>query len=673
MLWLHSFEINEKNLYLVEVLDVDILKSLIKLDEADEDLVLGRFDYDIESAIRHVKRETIGDGKDIVQLLLDVEEKDQGKKDKFCVDGHRNIKPRANQIKCKVCKKNLDKQVDNTGDEELELLKETVKQIIVKNDGKDGKISDVIISDIKSKATLYPRVRNSMNENDPVYHSQGMVLANPNTFPRTKLVMRKIKELTGTSKVHNSSITFKDSTNVEVKTWGVNNMRTWVVITADGLPHKLLIDVVKHCFICEVCGDDFDVMSDVTEHMLGYGHRTFFKEFGNCIIKIGGLHLEMTMLRSFVSLTWKIYYSFLCKAIGFVSPKAQLVQQKVTDLHKGWDTFMSQRFAILREIARLFLKFAEKNSIEANADNFEVWEKTEIKNENLKVLIQIQKYFGTAIWLYRAGTRSNHFKLYRAAIRVFSGLFHINGNHNYSIIELYDDYLMTSMEVKDPELFEHFKTRMVTNLKKEPFCSESHDARHEEANKNAQNLLSGRDLEEFDLMFTIVDDLVDLKSKVLKDLCVEDRSKETNIVIPDYENKIRVMRVSLRNSGYFDDESDIGELKSIEGDDLNRALLDIFKVSREKRDADILNVIRYSDLSKGYNSKSRIPILENDKSNETSLKEIEDQALILLHCIEEKDLPMEKFLNEKEGKTRDFFQAFIDCLIDQNYSNLIEK
>jgi hypothetical protein len=676
MLWLHSFEINEKNLYLVEVLDVDILKSLIKLDEADEDLVLGRFDYDIESAIRHVKRETIGDGKDIVQLLLDVEEKDQGKKDKFCVDGHRNIKPRANQIKCKVCKKNLDKQVDNTGDEELELLKETVKQIIVKNDGKDGKISDVIISDIKSKATLYPRVRNSMNENDPVYHSQGMVLANPNTFPRTKLVMRKIKELTGTSKVHNSSITFKDSTNVEVKTWGVNNMRTWVVITADGLPHKLLIDVVKHCFICEVCGDDFDVMSDVTEHMLGYGHRTFFKEFGNCIIKIGGLHLEMTMLRSFVSLTWKIYYSFLCKAIGFVSPKAQLVQQKVTDLHKGWDTFMSQRFAILREIARLFLKFAEKNSIEANADNFEVWEKTEIKNENLKVLIQIQKYFGTAIWLYRAGTRSNHFKLYRAAIRVFSGLFHINGNHNYSIIELYDDYLMTSMEVKDPELFEHFKTRMVTNLKKEPFCSESHDARHEEANKNAQNLLSGRDLEEFDLMFTIVDDLVDLKSKVLKDLCVEDRSKETNIVIPDYENKIREMRVSLRNSGYFDDESDIGELKSIEGDDLNRALLDIFKVSREKRDADILNVIRYSDLSKGYNSKSRIPILENDKSNETSLKEMEDQALILLHCIEEKeekDLLMEKFLNEKEGKTRDFFQAFIDCLIDQNYSNLIEK
>ena len=29
---------------------------------------------------------------------------------------------------------------------------------------------------------------------------------------------------------------------------------------------------------------------------------------------------------------------------------------------------------------------------------------------------------------------------------------------------------MTSMEVKDPELFEHFKTRMVTNLKKNLFA-----------------------------------------------------------------------------------------------------------------------------------------------------------------------------------------------------------
>ena len=174
-----------------------------------------------------------------------------------------------------------------------------------------------------TKAELYPRVRNFDNENLAIYRSQGTILANPNTFPRVKLVLRGIKKLTGTSKMYNSSITFTDDNKVMVKTWEVNNLRTWIAITADGLPHKLLIDVVKHCYICEECGKDFDVISDVTGHMLDHGHKTFFKEFGNCIIKIGGLHAEMNMLRSYVSLTWKIFYGFLSKALGFLSPKAQ--------------------------------------------------------------------------------------------------------------------------------------------------------------------------------------------------------------------------------------------------------------------------------------------------------------------------------------------------------------
>ena len=44
------------------------------------------------------------DENDIFDLLLDVEQKEIESKDKFCEDGHRNIKPRENQIKCKVCK-----------------------------------------------------------------------------------------------------------------------------------------------------------------------------------------------------------------------------------------------------------------------------------------------------------------------------------------------------------------------------------------------------------------------------------------------------------------------------------------------------------------------------------------------------------------------------------------
>ena len=676
MIWLHSFEINQNGNYLVEKLDTDILKSLINLDQADEDIILGRFDLEIDLAIRKVKEEKSADGRDFIDLVLEVEEKELQKEDRFCEDGHRNVKPRGNQIKCKVCRKNINKTSDNTVDEEYETLKDTLKQIVVRNDAKNGKMHDILIEDAKvSKAKIYPRVRNQFNENPPIYRSQGMILANPNTFPRVKLVLRGIKNLTGTSKVHNSSITFTDDKNIEVKTWGVHNMRSWIVITVDGLPHKLLIEVIKHSFICEECGKDFDVISDVTEHFQKYKHKTYFKEFGNCIIKIGGLHAEMNMLRSFVSLTWKIYYSFLCKALGFLSPKAQLVQAKVTDMHKGWDTFMSQRFAILREIVKLFVDHASRTGIEANSESFEVWEKN-IKNDNLRLVIQLQKYFGTGLWLYRAGTRSNHYKITRAGIRVFSGLFHINGNLNYSVIELYDDYMMTSMEKKNPDLFNHFYTRMVTNLNNEEYCSESHDARHEEANKRAQNLLSGKDLEEFDLAFTIVDDLEEMRSKYLGELGIEDRTQESTVVIPDYEEQVRDMRISLRKTNYLKNPQSVVELESVEGHKLNKSLLDVFQTSRDKRNSDILNVIRYSDFSKGYNSKSRIPILEVDKENETTVKEIEDQILILLHCIEdkeEKDVLTETFLNGKNGKPKSYFIDFLSSLIDQTYSNLIES
>ena len=75
---------------------------------------------------------------------------------------------------------------------------------------------------------------------------------------------------------------------------------------------------------------------------------------------------------------------------GFLSPKAQLVQAKVTDMHKGWDTFITQRLAILREIAKLFIEYSDTKGIEANAENFEVWEKVEVKNENFRNTLEPQ-------------------------------------------------------------------------------------------------------------------------------------------------------------------------------------------------------------------------------------------------------------------------------------------
>ena len=118
MLWLHSFEINHSGNFLVEKLDTDVLRSLINLDPADEDIILGRFDLEIDLAIKKVKEEISADGRDFIDLVLEVEEKELQKEDRFCEDGHRNVKPRGNQIKCKVCRKHIIKSSDDTVDEE---------------------------------------------------------------------------------------------------------------------------------------------------------------------------------------------------------------------------------------------------------------------------------------------------------------------------------------------------------------------------------------------------------------------------------------------------------------------------------------------------------------------------------------------------------------------------
>ena len=86
------------------------------------------------------------------------------------------------------------------------------------------------------------------------------------------------------------------------KVLDVNNVRSWVVVTLDGSPHKIGMDVIKHCFQCEECGREFTVNSDVMVHFQKHNHAVFWKKFGNIIFNIGGLHAEMNMLRSFVSL-----------------------------------------------------------------------------------------------------------------------------------------------------------------------------------------------------------------------------------------------------------------------------------------------------------------------------------------------------------------------------------
>ena len=525
------------------------------------------------------------------------------------------------------------------------------------------------------KKKLYPHVRNKFNENDAIYESQGAYFVNPNNFIRVKMTLEEILKLTKTDVKHTALVKIEPDGSVTVKVNEVNNVRTWIVVTLDGLPHKIAIDVIKHCYKCEEFGKELTVNSDVGKHFQSTGHNLFWNFFGNIILKIGGLHAEMNMLRSFVSLTWEIFYSFLCRSIGFKSPKAQLLQQKVQDMHKSWDTFNTVKEAMTKEVVKVFVDYAAEKEIDATADTFEKWVQTEVQNPDIKLVVQILKYFGTSLWLYRAGQRANYYKLSRAGLRVFSGLFHINGNLHYSAIEVFDDHLMTSLESNNQELFDHLITRLCTNLKKEPFTAQSHDARHEESNKLAQNMFPGKDLEELNLAFTIVDDVYDLRKKVFKEYVINDRSDEASVVIPNYDKMATIMRCDIRSAEYFKNPYNEKSLESIDGQELHSDLNDIFKMSQERRKADILNAYRFSDFTQAYNPRSKIHVLADDVTTRQTEKDIQDEILILIHMLgddPDAEIVLRDIFDNVKSNGRETLENFLELLVAKEYQTIYE-
>ena len=332
MRWLYSFSITQQNTGLVEVLDKNVLQSMMKVEDDDVSIILGRWDFDVQKSIEYVLSELNESGKDFIDTMIEVEEKSKGK---MCINQHLNQNVRGNQKYCRVCKAKLIDLAENECEEEIVATEEDDINEVMIDQSTYPNTAFITQVDKNDKKKIFPRIRNNFNENQPIYESDGCIFVNPNTFERLVLVFECIQKKTNTFEQFTSSITINSDNTVKVDTWDVNNVRQYVLITVDGLPHKMAIEVIKNCYKCVECDKNFSSMVDVNEHHDKYMHKTYYKRFSNLILNIGGLHLHMNMLRSFVSLSWNIDYSFLSNAIDFKSPKAQLFQQKVQDLHKG--------------------------------------------------------------------------------------------------------------------------------------------------------------------------------------------------------------------------------------------------------------------------------------------------------------------------------------------------
>ena len=199
---------------------------------------------------------------------------------------------------------------------------------------------------------MYLNVPNVLTEDTPKELAVGAIDVNPNTPERITKVLDTILEAADMK--NKFAVKIKLSKNCVTKEYNpCPEIRKFVVVTADGLPYKIIIDLVKNTHTCAVCGKRLSFLSDMTEHMQKTQHAEFFQTYGNILPNIGQFHFALTMLRSLVKLEWNIDYQELCKSIHFETPKALFMQEKVTDFRKCLDTYRAVRDSKLREFCQI--------------------------------------------------------------------------------------------------------------------------------------------------------------------------------------------------------------------------------------------------------------------------------------------------------------------------------
>ena len=280
--WYSELQFEQKKQIFIEKLNTDTLKSIIGVKQEDLDILEDLFEKELQSAIDYVAK----DVDDNLYDSVDVQTRESiRKKVKLCSSGHINENVRSNRTICdrQNCKSNLEEANDVI---EKRLEKKPI------NDDLDQQ---------QKRARKYLNVPNIELEDTPKELAVGAIAVNPNKPDRVSKVLDTIIEAADMKNKFAVKIVLSGNTVKKI----INpneDFRKFVVVTADGLPYKMMIDLIKNSHTCALCGKTFRYLADITDHMKNTTHNEFFQTYGNILPNIGHFHYSLTMLRSLVKL-----------------------------------------------------------------------------------------------------------------------------------------------------------------------------------------------------------------------------------------------------------------------------------------------------------------------------------------------------------------------------------
>ena len=615
--WYSNYKFEPKNNVFIESLSSSTLKKCLDITAEEAKIFNDFFENDIQDALDFVANDIQENNEDSIDIQTRMS---ISKRRKLCENNHINDNVKSNRKVCdrQYCKANLKMNAIDANKVDLGIKKPEEK-----------------IDKETSRANLYMNVENVIIDDVPEEFAVGASAVNPNKKERLSKVLDEIIEVAGMKNKFSVKLVLSENTVTKV----INSdpeFRKFVVVSADGLPYKALIELIKDTHTCAICGKKFDYLAEMTDHMKETQHREYFQTYGNILPNIGQFHYALTMLRSLVKLTWDIDYQGLVKSIFFDTPKGLFMQQKVTDFRKCKDTNRTVRKAKLRELVTPFVKYAKENELPVKVEQFLQWKEDFVKCETYLSVFQIEKHYGTSFLLYHAAIRANNSKIADIAKKYFSPLFHVNKHPNYSIMDIHIDYLDQTMAANVPELKKYLDVRKSTNFTRQKYAGEPHDERHEEYNKRGLNMQNIKSVDDFKQSFQLVDHYVKMKESLFDDYDIKIHGGNI-ITNQDYEENISRMRIAMRKQNYLTKPQNKKPSMSLEKNELNPELSNIVNVAMKQRQDDVLNVIRHNDFSKGYSTTAKFQVLKNDANSKLGMN-YETQLDILIASEENAEL-----------------------------------
>ena len=132
----------------------------------------------------------------------------------------------------------------------------------------------------------------------------------------------------------------------------------------------------------------------------------------------------------------------------------------------------------------------------------------------------------------------------------------------------------------------------------------------------------------------------------------------------------------MRKVNYLSIPLECRSMQWINGTDLNEFMENLYENSKKVRKSDILNVIRFSDFSKGYNYQTKnLPLFKNDKLNTETEDNLDKKIQVLIEIIEDDEAKasVKLFYLKHTKKDRSFKEKILDQLLSMDYSFLLEN